>query len=110
MTTFSAPPESEKARLDCFVHPDGSSYFALSVQPPAAEAMAGPRDVVILASTSANQGGEFRTQSFQVLDSLVTGLGPAARVRLIAVDLKAVPLTKGFVAPGSADGKRPSWP
>ena len=104
--TASTPSRRlQKARLDCFVHPDGSSYFALSVQPPAAVAAAGPRDVVILVSTSASQGGEYRTQSFQALDSLVTGLGPAARVQLIAVDLKAIPLTKGFVAPGSAEWK-----
>jgi hypothetical protein len=105
VTTLNAQSAPEKARLDCFVHPDGSSYFALSVQPPAALAAAGPRDVVILVSTSASQMGEYRTESLQALQSLVAGLAPGTRVRLIAVDLKAVPLTKGFVAPDSTAWK-----
>ena len=35
VTTLNAQPGPEAARLDCFAHPNGSSYFALSLQPPA---------------------------------------------------------------------------
>ena len=45
-TTLAAEPGPEAARLNCFTHPDGTTYFALSLQPPAAASVAGPRDVV----------------------------------------------------------------
>ena len=105
VTTLNAQPGPEAARLDCFSHPDGSNYFALSLQPPAAPVVVAPRDVVILVSTSASQAGEYRTESFQALQSLVAGLAPGSRLRLIATDLSAIPLTKGFVAPDSAEWK-----
>ncbi|MGO8690547.1 MAG: hypothetical protein ACLQLG_13070 [Thermoguttaceae bacterium] len=105
VTTLNAQPGPEAARLDCFDHPNGSSYFALSLRPPAVPTVFAPRDVVILVSTSASQAGEYRTESFQALQSLVAGLAPGSRLRLIATDLGAVPLTKGFVAPDSAEWK-----
>ena len=105
VTTLNAQPGPEAARLDCFDHSNGSNYFALRLQPPAAPTVAAPRDVVILVSTSASQAGEYRTESFQALQSLVAGLAPGSRVRLIATDLSAIPLTKGFVAPDSAEWK-----
>ena len=102
VTAVHAQPGPEAARLDCFVHPDGNSYFALSL-PPVAAAAAGPRDVVILVSTSASQAGEYRSKAFEALQAAVAGLGRGDRVRLIATDLKAIPLTKGFVSPQSAE-------
>jgi hypothetical protein len=105
VTTVYAQSGQEAARLDCFVHPDGTSYFALSLQPPAAAPVAAPHDVVILVSTSAGQTGEYRAKAFEALQSVVAGLRAGDRVRLIATDLKAIPLTKGFVAPDGAEWK-----
>ena len=101
--TWGAEPGSEAAGLKYFAHPDGTNYFALSVKPPAATAAAGPHDVVIVVSTSASQIDEYRTKSLEALQSVLAGLGAEDRVRLIAADLDAVPLTKGFVAPNSAE-------
>ena len=91
VTTLNAQPGPEAARLDCFDHPNGSSYFALSLRPPAVPTVFAPRDVVILVSTSASQAGEYRTESFQALQSLVAGLAPGSRLRLIATDLAPSP-------------------
>ena len=100
-TVVSAEPSPEAARLDSFSHPDGANYFALSlkpnVSPPAAEA----HDVVVLFDTSASQTGQYREESLEALDAMLAKLGPKDRVRLVAVDLDAVPLTENFVAPGS---------
>ena len=100
VTAVHAQPGPEAARLVYYAHPDGAGYFALRLQPPQVASAASPRDVVVLVSTSASQAGQYRTESFQALQSLVAGLAPGSRVRLIAADLKAIPLTKGFVAPG----------
>ncbi len=105
VTTVYAQSGQEAARLDYFVHPDGTSYFALSLQPPAAAPVAAPHNVVILVSTSASQTGEYRAKSFEALQSVIAGLHAGDRVRLIATDLKAIPLTKGFVAPDGAEWK-----
>ena len=102
-TTLAAEPGPEAARLNCFTHPDGTTYFALSLQPPAAASVAGPRDVVIVVSTSAGEKDEYRAKELEALQSAVASLGPEDRVQLIAADLTAVPLTKGFVAPNSAE-------
>ena len=91
VTAVQAQPGPEAARLVCFVQPDGSNYFALSLPPVAAVAAAGPRDLVILVSTSAGQAGEYRTKAFEALQATVAGLGRGDRVRLIATDLNAVP-------------------
>ncbi len=103
VTAVQAQPASEAARLDCFVHPDGNTYFALSLPPVAAAATSGPRDVVILVSTSASQEGDYRSKAFEALQAAVAGLGRGDRVRLIATDLNAIPLSKGFVSPQSGE-------
>ena len=102
-TTLAAEPGPEAARLNCFTHPDGTTYFALSLQPPAAASVAGPHDVVIVVSTAAGEKDEYRAKELEALQSAVAHLGPEDRVQLIAADLTAVPLTKGFVAPNSAE-------
>ncbi len=90
----------EAAHLDGFTQPDGSSAFALTLR-PTAPAANGPRNVVILVSTAASQTGDFRAESLATLQSTVARLGPNDRVKLVAFDLNATPLTQGFVAPNS---------
>ena len=75
----------------------------MSLPPVAAAATAGPRDIVILVSTSASQAGEYRTKAFAAVQAAIASLGHGDRVRLIATDLNAIPLTKGFVSPQSAE-------
>ena len=90
----------EAARLDGFTQADGVGVFALTLKPPA-PAVDGPRDVVILFSTAASQAGDFRAKSLATLQATLSKLESRDRVKLVAFDLNAVPLTRGFVAPGS---------
>ena len=100
MTVQARVLGSETARLDGFTQADGGSVFALTLKPtvPAAN---GPRDVVVLVSTAASQTGDYRAKSLATLQSLLSKLEPNDRVKLMAFDLNAAPLTHGFVAPNS---------
>ncbi|MFO0882949.1 MAG: hypothetical protein U0894_01965 [Pirellulales bacterium] len=92
-----APAES--ARLATFAQPSGEKFFALSLTPSKAVAAAAKNEVVILFDTSASQAGAYREDSFSTLTAMLKNLSPEDRVQLVAVDVKAVPMTKGFVAP-----------
>ena len=78
--------------------PGGDTYFALSLTGDQMSRDGNPHDVVVLFDTSASQTGNFRTQSLEVLRSLIETLSSEHRVALLAVDVDAVPLTEGFVA------------
>ena len=79
---------------------DGGNVFALTLKSPAAAAD-GPRDVVILVSTAASQTGDYRAKSLATLHATLAKLDANDRVKLVAFDLNATPLTQGFVAPNS---------
>ncbi len=107
----------ETARLDGFTQADrpakgdGVNVFALTLKPSAGHpalrvAADEPRDVVILVSTAASQTGDYRAKSLATLQSLLAKLGPNDRVKLVAFDLNATPLTQGFVASNSAEMAR----
>jgi len=98
----AAESDAGTAHIDAYTAPDGVNYFALSVKPDAASD-AGPRDVVMLFNTSASQEGVYRQQAMAALKATLAELKAGDRVRLIAVDLNAVPLTKAFVAPDSRE-------
>lgn len=87
------------ARLETYARPTGEAYFALSLSPSGGAIAPTASDVVVLFDTSASQTGQFRTKSLEALESLLAALSPRDRVQLLAVDLKAVPLTAEFVAP-----------
>ena len=91
------------AHMDTFSTPRGASYFALSMKPSMAAPAAGPRDIVVLFNTSASQMGQYRAKAIEALRGFLAGLGAGDRVRLMAVDLNAIPLTKTFVAPDSSE-------
>jgi hypothetical protein len=105
-TTTGAEPDLDAAQLDRFTHPDGADYFALSLKPTAAVPTAVAYDVVVLMDTSASQTGPYRTKALAALDALLAGLGPKDQVKLIAVDLNAIPMTEVFVAPDHCRGCR----
>ncbi len=100
MTARTEALGSEAARLDGFTQADGVSVFALTLK-PSLPAVDGPRDVVILFSTAASQAGDFRAKSLATLQATLSKLEPRDRVKLVAFDLNAAPLTRGFVAPDS---------
>ncbi|NQU24828.1 MAG: VWA domain-containing protein [Candidatus Nealsonbacteria bacterium] len=87
------------ARLDTFVDAAGETYFALSLQPDTPETSPSGRDVVILLDTSASQTGDFRRDALSTLDGILARLSADDRVDLTAVDVHAVSMTRGFVAP-----------
>lgn len=90
--------EPDSAALETFAAPDGTTYFALALKAePAAPAPA--RDVVVLFDTSASQAGPFRQKAREALRGLAAGLGRNDRLHLMACDLRAVPLSEGFVSP-----------
>ena len=97
-----AEPSGEAARLSQYTAPDGVTYFALGLKAASAPQAAG-HDLVVLVNTSAGQTGVYREREMAALDTLLADLGPQDRLRLMAFDLKAVELTKGFVVPTSPE-------
>ncbi len=98
-----AKPTAEASRVFSYKQ-DGATYFALSLQPPASAAPAtASSDIVVLFDTSASQVGDYRTKALAVLRGMLATLGEKDRVQLYSVDIGAVPLSKTFVAPRSAE-------
>ena len=95
----AAAPNSIAVGMETFAVPNGSDYFALSMKPEGIAPAAGPRDIVVMFNTSASQTGEYRAKSMEALRGFLASLQPGDRVRLMAVDLNAVPITETFVAP-----------
>ncbi len=91
------------AQMDTFTAPDGANYFALSMKPAATAPDGAARDIVVLFNTSASQQGDYRVKSLDTLKGFLAGLGAGDRVRLVAVDVNAIALTKTFVAPNSSE-------
>jgi hypothetical protein len=88
----------EAARLDGFTQADGSSVFALTLE-PSISADTGPRDIVVLFSTAASHTGDYRAKSLATLQAMLLKLGASDRVKLVAFDLNATDLSEGFLAP-----------
>jgi len=101
----AAVPGVAAARLETFTNTDGQSFVAMSVMPAAANRPAAPvaRDIVVLFDTSASQVNEFREKGLAALDFFLASLDAADRVKLLAVDINAVPLTNTFVAPNGPE-------
>ena len=93
----------EAARLATYDMADGESYFALSLTPKVRAADTAARDVVMVFDTSASQTGVYRDDGLEALRTALAGLDAGDRVKLLAADLGAVPLTPDFVAPGSPE-------
>ena len=91
-----------KARLGTYDR-EGERFFALSLSPGVKADANQNNEVVILFDTSASQAGTYRDDALAALDSLLQSLGEKDRVKLMALDMKAVPMTTSLVAPGSAE-------
>ncbi|MGE3999337.1 MAG: hypothetical protein AB7I48_03910, partial [Planctomycetaceae bacterium] len=96
----------QTAEVHSFNAPDGETYYAVSLsgetllRPAAAQV-----DHVILFDTSASQVGEHRQHALAVVDGFLKALPAGDRVSLFAVDVEAVPMTDGSVAPAAALSK-----
>ncbi|MBX9791917.1 MAG: hypothetical protein K2Y37_23590 [Pirellulales bacterium] len=100
-TSRVASSGAEAARLLAYQPAEGDACYALALAPRAVPAAPGGLHLAVLVDTSASQMGEYRDRSIETLKQLLAQLSPDDRVLLTAVDLKSVPLTKGFVAPRS---------
>jgi hypothetical protein len=98
----SAHPKAEAARFDAYKN-DGGSYFALGLTPSVKLAPAQAAEIVVLFDTSASQIGPYREKAIESLRGMLATMGEKDRVKLMAVDLNAIPLTNSFVAPGSPE-------
>ncbi len=95
--------EPAEPRIDSYMTTDGTRYFAVSLTPNVTVPQSNTHDVVILFDTSASQSSVFRDKALETLAALLAGLNRGDRAHLMAVDLEAVPLTTGFVAPDSSE-------
>src|SRR5262245_14603305 len=98
IVTASAAAQSANARLGTY-EKEGHEYFALSLLPQVAADPSQQNEVVVLVDTSASQTGRYRSEELSALQSLLATLTPRDRVQLMAVDMKATPMSAGFVAP-----------
>ncbi len=94
----SSAHAAEKARLATFEKAPGESYFALSLIPEVQSSQQA-HEVVVLLDTSASQVGAYRDDSVAALQSMLRHLNKSDKVSLMALDLRAVPMSEGFVAP-----------
>ena len=104
MAQGEAPQQS--SRLATYRTAAGETYFALSLVARPSLTVAPSRDIVVVFDTSASQTGLYREDGLNALNGMLANLGDTDRVKLIAVDLRSVPLTEGFVAPNSAAMKK----
>ena len=102
MAQFGNAKASETgSNLKTYRDVDGQTYFALALRPEVEPVQQKNRDILVLVDTSASQTGLFREDTLEAVRSLAGGLRAGERVNIMAIDLKVVPMTKGFVAPGS---------
>lgn len=101
-TASSASRAAESARLMTYAA-DGKTSFALSLAAEASQAEVAAVDVVVLFDTSASQQGPYRESGIAALEAMLAELRPTDRVQIMAVDLEAVPLMKGFAAANSPE-------
>lgn len=99
-TAQAAPPAGgESSRLATYENAAGEMFFAASLLPSQGSDPQQLNEVVVLFDTSASQAGVLRDDALAALQGMLSKLGPNDRVKLVAVDLNAVEMSRGFVAP-----------
>ena len=98
----AAPPLGESSRLATYATASGDQYYALCLSSNSALPAAQTTEILVLFDTSASQTGVFREDALAATKSMLRSLPRSVRVKLVAVDLDAVDMTKDFVAPRSA--------
>ena len=79
----------------------GKTYFALSAKAQPSESSRAS-DVVICIDTSASQSGPYKRGSIAIAKQLLRNLSAEDRVKILAVDIDPVALTKDFVSPNAS--------
>ena len=109
LATFALSPSTHAADSEGVLHTykkvTGETYFALSLKADQQLPQAGAHDILVLFDTSASQIGEYRKDAMSCLDSMLANLDGTHRVKLMAVDLYAVPMSRDFVAADSEEMK-----
>ena len=109
LATFALSPLTHAADSEGVLHTykkvTGETYFALSLKADQQLPQAGAHDILVLFDTSASQIGEYRKDAMSCLDSMLANLDGTHRVKLMAVDLYAVPMSRDFVAADSEEMK-----
>ena len=105
-STSIAQASQPESSLHTYRDVDGQTYFALSLRPSIEETAQQQRDILLLVDTSASQTGLYRENTIEAVQTVIGGLRDGERLNIMALDLKAVALTKGFVKAGSEELKR----
>ena len=83
---------------------DGKEYFVYQTNPPRVQgATTQSQQVVIVLNTSAAMTDQYRTEQKAVVEDFLAAVGPETTVQLMTADVKATPLTDGFVAADSPE-------
>jgi len=110
MVAFAAgaaeTPQSARSRLATFDTSAGETYFALSLMADAEQDAERAADVVVMFDTSASQTGLYREGGIDALKTMLASMENGTRVRLLAVDVNAVPLNDAFDLPDGAEVKQ----
>lgn len=100
----AAPPAGgDVSRLATYENAAGEMFFAASLVPSQGSDPQQTNEVVVLFDTSASQAGVLRDDALTALQGMLSKLGPNDRVKLVAVDLNAVDLSRGFVSPAGPE-------
>lgn len=86
----------------------GDAYFAVSVQPKLEQPARRPRDIVIMMSTTATQGGSGFIASQQIAEAIINEAKEEDRISLWTANepSKTENLTKEFLSPKDTAGSR----
>lgn len=91
---------SQSARMATF-DLAGEINFALSLNAKFDSSDQRASDIVVYVDTSASQSGAFKRDSIATVEHLLSHLNADDRIKIVAVDLDPVPLTRSFVSPAS---------
>ncbi len=103
LVCLAASAAEPTARLATYEKASGEKFFALSLAPVTAPAVADKTELVLLVDTSASQAGRFRDDSLTAVRELLSTLPANTTVKLMAIDVKPIALSTGFVAPNGQE-------
>ena len=93
----------ESPRMATYDDATSGTSFALSLSAQVNDIQERSSDIVIFVDTSASQSGVFKQDSIATLEHLLKGLSVDDRVKVVAIDLDPVVLTREFVRPDSQE-------
>ena len=100
--SFASMLDGKETRMATYDHAEETN-FAISLTVDSVDVSQRSSDIVVYVDTSASQTGIYKRDSIKTLQQLLRHLNSEDRVKVIAIDLEPVAMTKGFVSPGSAE-------